>query len=271
MIVTLYIDESGTHADAPVTVMSGYIAKLGQWYEFDKKWRRAIGRRGLSYMHMKELLQREGDFKKLTHEDGIKLASELEKIGANHLLFGCTAFVAEKQYRTIYAAGERPKKIPLDTKYGLCFRLLLGFTAKKVREALDRDDLQLNVVLEDGAKNAGDATRIWKLFRTDAPPELARMAGTITFAAKKEFPSLQFADGYASSVYRLERNDQSYGMYHPENVYDEPLENSRKRAPANSVPHFRIEGTEPLLRQMRESVFSQIEARRQFGQHKPKR
>lgn len=270
LIVTLFADESGTHGDSPVTVMGGYVGKLGQWYEFDRKWRRAITRRGLSYMHMKEVLHREGDFKNLSNDEHIALGLELEKIGKKHLLFGCTTCVTEEAYRSVYAAGEKPKKIPLDTKYGLCFRLLLGLTARKVYDALGRDDLQLNVVLEDGAKNVGDVKRIWKLFRTDAEPELARMAGTLTFAAKKDFPGLQYADGIASSVYFFERDDEAYGLYHPENAADMSLKAASKRAPAHSPPVFRVEGVPPLLLQMREHIFAKIEARRQFGQQKPK-
>jgi hypothetical protein len=245
--------------------MGGYVARLGQWQHFDTKWRRALARRGLTHIHTKDLLNGSGEFNGWNYDQGIKLTLDTEKIVARHTLFGFSTFVSDKDYREIYVAGEKPKKIPLDTRYGLCFRLVLSIVPKKIRDAMPRDDISLNLVLEDGAQNAGDAVRIFNLFKTEAPPELAKMAGTISFGKKKEFPGLQAADGIASSVFRLQKDPPDQPFYFPENVYDAPLSESRARMPG-SAPVFRIEATPTVLRELRENIFAKIQARKQFGQ-----
>jgi hypothetical protein len=43
-IVTVYIDESGTHGSG-VTILGGWVGGLGQWATFDPKWMKLLKRR----------------------------------------------------------------------------------------------------------------------------------------------------------------------------------------------------------------------------------
>jgi hypothetical protein len=62
VIVTVFMDESGTH-DSPVTILAGWVARLGQWAAFDPKWDRLLKRNGLSYFHSKKMRHSNGDFR----------------------------------------------------------------------------------------------------------------------------------------------------------------------------------------------------------------
>jgi hypothetical protein len=42
VIVTVYIDESGTHDGSPVLIMAGWVGRFGQWASFDPKWERLL-------------------------------------------------------------------------------------------------------------------------------------------------------------------------------------------------------------------------------------
>jgi hypothetical protein len=112
------------------------------------------------------------------------------------------------------------------------------------------------MVLESGASNAGDAVRIFNLFKAHAPPHLVGMAGTVTFGGKKDFPGLQAADGTASSVFRLEKLPLDQPYYWSHDTWNEPVEVSRARVNGR-VPVYRIQATPPILRQLRESIISQ--------------
>ncbi|MGQ0677633.1 MAG: hypothetical protein ACT4N4_16310 [Rhodospirillales bacterium] len=57
MIVTAYIDESGTDGQRPVMTMAGWAGKLGRWFEFEKKWRQELARTSTAYFRAKELWQ----------------------------------------------------------------------------------------------------------------------------------------------------------------------------------------------------------------------
>lgn len=63
MIYTAYIDVSGHHAGSPVMVMGGYVGRLGQWANFDRKFHQLLKRNKLTYHHTKKLVHGEGEYK----------------------------------------------------------------------------------------------------------------------------------------------------------------------------------------------------------------
>jgi hypothetical protein len=266
MILTSYIDEAGTHAGSGVTVMGGYLARLGQWRHFDEKWRRLLKHYDLTHMHTVEMLQAKGQFHRgWDQHRAMELLLKSDKIINKHTMFGISAFVGDDDYKNIYAKEPRPKKIPLDTRYGLCFRLMVIFIVRKAAEEERRDDLCINFVLESGAKNAGDARRIFNLFKKEAPQR--DMLGTLSFGNKKDFPGLQAADSIASPVFQFEKKPPDKPIYFPENVADEALALGRKRVDGKT-PVYRLEATEKILSELRSSIDDTIEARRQFGQRR---
>jgi len=255
------MDEAGTHEGSPLTAMGGYVARLGQWKHFDREWLRMLQRHSLTHVHLIDVLYGRNQFSGWTQDRALKLWLEAEKITSKYTLFGFATFVRDKDYRDLYAA-DWPNKIPLDTRYGLCFRLIMNLLFKKVYEKEKRNDLSLNIVLEAGARNEGDAVRIFNLFKAHAPSLLRRMAGTIKSGGKKEFPGLQAADGTASSVFRLEKLPLDEPYYWPHNTWNEPVEVSRARINGR-VPIYRIEATAPILRQLRKSIITQHGSARQ--------
>jgi uncharacterized protein DUF3800 len=267
VIFSAYIDEAGTHGGSPLTVMGGYVARLGQWRHFDEKWVRMLRRYGLTHMHTIEMLQANGQFRRGWDQPrAMELLHKAQKIINRHSLFGISAFVSDDDYKNFYAAGEKPRKIPLDTRYGLCFRLMLISITQRL-QLEERRHICLNVVLESGAKNAGDATRIFNLFKKEAPQR--DMLGRLSFAGKKEMPGLQAADSIASPVFQFEKKPPDQPLYAPENVAAEPMAVARRRVKGDT-PVYRVEATSKVLRELRDSIDATIEARRQFGQKRPK-
>lgn len=63
VIVTTYIDEAGTHGNAPHMIMGALVGRLGQWAYFDKKWRKMLRRNSIGYFHSKKLKHSDGPFK----------------------------------------------------------------------------------------------------------------------------------------------------------------------------------------------------------------
>jgi hypothetical protein len=246
--------------------MGGYVARLGQWQHFDAKWRRLLKRNGVSHIHIIDVLNGRNEFRGWTQDRALQLWQDAEKITSKHTLFGFATLVSDKDYLEIYAAGPPPKKVPLDTRYGLCFRLIMNLVFKKIYEEERRDDLTLNMVLEAGAENAGDAERIFNLFKKHAPPHLAKMAGTITFGGK-DVPGLQAADGTASSVFRLEQHPHDQPYHGSEDTWDEPISVGRARINGRT-PVYRIEASHTILRQLREAIDLQDQARTQSGRGK---
>jgi hypothetical protein len=194
-----------------------------------------------------------------TQEHALQFWKEVEKITSKFTMFGFAAFVNDKDYREVFLGGGKSTKTQLDSRYGLCFRMIMSLVFKKVYDEEKRDDLTVNMVLEDGAQNSGDAERIFKLFKAHAP--LARMAGTISFGKKKEFAGLQAADGAASGVFRLEKLPIDEPYYWPHDTWNEPVKTGRARV-GGRVPIYRVEATPSILRELRDSIIAQDEERR---------
>jgi Protein of unknown function (DUF3800) len=208
VIVTVYIDESGTHGSG-VTILGGWVGSLGQWAAFDRKWGKLLRRSGLTYFHSRKMRQTKGEFKGWRREQKYAFTQAAADIALKHLKFGFTIALPDAAYREHYIAAHRPREIPLDSAYGLCFRYCLSLIPGFAKEAFGGRMLDINFVLEEGHKNAGDAERIFHRVKTQglinpAEVEIVKMLNVISFADKARFPGLQVADVNAYSAYQHE-------------------------------------------------------------------
>jgi hypothetical protein len=207
VIITVYIDESGTH-DSSVTIMAGWVGRLGQWAAFDPRWKKLLKCNDLTYFHSKKMRHSQGEFKGWSLPRRRAFMGDASKIALRNLEFGFAIPLREDDYLQYYIADNRPNKLPLDSRYGLCFRYCLSLIPLLAKSAFDgRDDLEIHFVLESGHKNAGGAEQIFNVVKKSPEPqiqEIVRMLKTITFRAKSEFPGLQMADVNAYGAYQHE-------------------------------------------------------------------
>jgi hypothetical protein len=143
MIIKVYADKSGAHAGSNYLMLSGYIDALGKWIALDRAWRRRLAREGLEYFHAVEHNRRRAN------ED---LRYDLLKLCGKHLACGFTIRLEKRSYDNFYIAGHRPKGVQLDTMYGVCYRYLLSFVLTEIPQLLKRVDLQIDIMLEAGAR-----------------------------------------------------------------------------------------------------------------------
>jgi hypothetical protein len=61
VIVTTYIDESGTRNDAQHIILGGWVGRWGQWYTFNPKWEALLKSNSLTYFLSKEMHHSEGE------------------------------------------------------------------------------------------------------------------------------------------------------------------------------------------------------------------
>jgi hypothetical protein len=203
MIITAYMDESGTHKAAPMLIVAGYVARLGQWIRFNKKWAKLLRDNGLTYHHTVEMMNRRGSYARWHERHGSRFIERATRIAEHDTLFGFVVRLNKSDYDKFYVAGERPRKIPLDTKYGVCFRVLLSFLPLILQRSISLDNAEVHLVLEAGATGIGDTKRIFDIFRKHAPPEISRLIPTRTEADKKRFHGLQAADTLAYAAYQI--------------------------------------------------------------------
>jgi hypothetical protein len=63
VILTAYLDESGTHSDSPVTIMAGVLANAEQWTLYEAEFSELKLKHGFRIFHTKKFKRRTGDFK----------------------------------------------------------------------------------------------------------------------------------------------------------------------------------------------------------------
>ena len=265
MIVVTYIDEAGTHGTAPHMVMGALVGRLGQWAYFDKKWRKMLRRNGITYFHSKEWKHKQGPFKGWKDDKRAALIERASDIQRDTTLFGLTVKIQQDDYVQNYKSGERPKRIPLDSMYGLCFRHVVVFVVDTLAKSLNRNDIEVNFVLEAGHKNAGDALRIFDQMKNDKSGRPVAL-GTLTLEGKKKFYGLQGADLVSHTFYLAEHENEDDMALTPMpeggNLAD--AEKALKR----KGPIFRNVLGPEQLKHIKESKFSYERARIEFGKRR---
>jgi transcriptional regulator with XRE-family HTH domain len=210
MILTTYLDESGTHAESPISVMAGYVGTTVQWERFEADWSALVREAGVKHIHAVELFKRTKQFKGWKAEDVNVLAASLNNVIDRHLQVGFTIVVRDDDYSSIYKADPHPKRLPKDTKYGVIFRACLAFVPSFIASQFNSvgqtalvQNSTINFVLENGHRNVGDAQRLFKLFKEDALPEWRKLVGTMDVTTK-DSAGAQAADFLAYTAYRAE-------------------------------------------------------------------
>lgn len=237
MIITAYMDESGTHGSETLLI-SAILGNVKQWHKFEKKTQRLFDRNEVKVFHAKEWNGSKGDFKGWKVDRKIKFMDNLAAIINSNLESGCSAILNISDYKKYYDNEEKPKKLPRDSAYGVCFRAALSFAADATLNQHPHNERRmLNVVVEQGHKNAGDTLRLFEMLRANLKDEYKGLLGTITFADKRDCLPLSAPDALAYGSWRSEegfeptmrakfplRGDSTYrGNYHRLLIGEETL------------------------------------------------
>jgi hypothetical protein len=159
VIFTGYFDEADTHGPAPTVILAGYVGHAYQWRRFEKKLERIQRHYGFKIFHAKDFKAGTGEFAGWPVEKGGTLIKELTGLVRATLTEGITISLERDRYEKEYRAPPIPKKMRLDSQYGVCFRACLGRLLDVLAKRDNRD--HLHIVFEDGHKNVRDCKRIF--------------------------------------------------------------------------------------------------------------
>lgn len=202
MVLTAYIDESGTHGPSPVSVMAGYVADARQWRNYEKRTEKLFRRYHVNVFHAIGVKRGDPPFKGWSVDKKLAFMDDFGVIN-NDLEFGFTAILRASDYEQFYAKKDRPKKVIQDTKYGVLFRATVAGMVEVIADQPHRwpRDLQLNFVLEAGHRNAPDAVRLYDFCRSKMSERARNALGPMTFDGKTRCLPLAAADHLAYAAY----------------------------------------------------------------------
>lgn len=260
VIVTIYIDESGTH-DSPVVILGGCVGRLGQWASFDDKWPRLLKKYSLTYFHSKEMRHGENEFSGWTLLRKQSFIADAAKLARKNMSFGFMIQVRLDDYKKYYIGQERLKGVSIDSPYGLCFRHCVGLVTELVIDKFKDKPLDVHFVLESGHKNFGNAEMIFREVKaTDCPARgiqrIKSVLRTISFGDKEEWPGLQIADANAYAAFQIETRDNQLEFV--------PLPNEgtlHESGEIQKFPIFRLSLSEFVLMQYRKMLLDQIKGK----------
>ncbi|MGO9806398.1 MAG: hypothetical protein ACLPKH_06725 [Rhodomicrobium sp.] len=161
MVLTAYLDESGTHAGAKVSAMAGFVGNARQWRKYKKRTASLFKRYGVKVFHAIDVRRGHGDFKGWTVDRKIEFLDEFQHIINDTLESGVVSFIRDEDYK-YYSGLHWPKKTRRDSKYTIMFRACLAQIVDVVGHIPHPKEPRLHVVLEDGHNNAEDAVRNYK-------------------------------------------------------------------------------------------------------------
>lgn len=185
-------------------VMGGYVGRLGQWANFDRKFHQLLKRNKLTYHHTKKLVHGEGEYKGWDEPRKVRYVNKIQRLIERNSTCGFSVSLDHVDFERHYANGDKPKGVALDNKYGICFRLFLTELSNMFQRSLPFD-AELYLVLEDGDPGIGDADRVFQQFKKFAPPELSKMVTFRGPADKKDYYGLQVADWVAFGSFQAEQ------------------------------------------------------------------
>ena len=208
MILTGYLDENGTHEGSPTTVMAGIMGTARQWARFETELKALRKDYSFTVFHAKRFKAARDEFSNWSAEKYIKFLFEFGKLNTD-LMEAVTCALNNDDYDQYYKGTTTPRRVRLDTKYGLTFRYCLNHFALEAMRRLGShkkfSQTTLHIVAESGHKNAGDAERIFDEFKGELKGGGCNLLGTITFAAKDESTPLMVADYLAYGTLMRER------------------------------------------------------------------
>jgi hypothetical protein len=213
MILTAYIDESGTHGGSPVSTMAAYLADARQWRKYEKRARKLFARFRVTEFHMVDVRRGDKDFSGWSVDRKIDFLDEFQLIINDALECGVASFLSAKDYE-YYFGLEWHRKARKDSQYCVMFRACMSQIISATFESgrwNTPDEPRLHIVIEEGHRNVEDVARIYRSIKEHFDAEKSHALAGLTTAGKDCLP-LAAADLLAYSAWAEEVGAKPIGV-----------------------------------------------------------
>jgi hypothetical protein len=202
--LTVHFDDSGTHPEAPVAVVAGWIAPVAQWKRFTRQWNKAKLEYGFETLHMAEFAANNphsefADKEKWNERKKTIVMRRLRSIISDHVIQGFCTAVIKKDYDEIFPIGSEVRTAAGQFHYTYALRGVIGWIEKWRKEKGVQQPIEY---IFDFMSKGAAKTEINKVFEeavrtTDPLRRYGVYPGCHSFGNKKEILPLQAADMFA--------------------------------------------------------------------------
>lgn len=201
-MLTVYCDESGTHADSLATVVAGYLGHVRQWKLFGKEWRALLDREGVKVLHRTDLENFRREFKEWNEERRVRFLQRAHEIIKVRTIRGFAYAVVNADFKKVmHPVVEQA----IGGIYGWCVQDCMVAIAKWAqREHLSEP---IDYILENGAEGIEGVTRMFHFVAKSDDYRRKCFLGSWTFASKQDVIQLQAPDVLAYEAYKIMVNN----------------------------------------------------------------
>jgi hypothetical protein len=193
VMLTAYLDESGTHTESPVLVLAGLIASPRQWERLSQRWLRALASIGVGSFHATDCANGGGDFRGIAPQERQRVFIRLVETIKQTVSYRIWTGIAVEDYRNSPYYNQDPKRI-----YSLasiaCISLGRHLAAQRGA------DYRLAYTFDQGPEGTL-AFDIFRNMQASGEADVLRMAEVST-GDRRQSPPLQAADLFAYEIYR---------------------------------------------------------------------
>lgn len=208
IMIAAYFDESGSHDQADVLTIAGYVSTAERWCRLASEWEKALAPYHLDEFKMKNFAHPTKEFRDWPEHRRMRLFRRLAGIIDRRTLFGFGVGVMRRSYMDV-VAPRCCKGDPLSTDpYLFCIHFALEALGRAQRKGLVPDE-PIAVFFDDGHKHAGAVDGYASMLKRN--PRWQRVVASISLVDSK-FPPVQPADMLAYETGR----DFKRGIQGPE-------------------------------------------------------
>ena len=208
MLYTAYFDEADTHGPSPTVIMACFLGYAQQWELFGRRLRNLQRRDSFTIFHGSEFKSKSGEFFGWSDSKCSQLVYDLTALVRDNLTEGVTVHLERDRYLNEYRKPPVPRKMILDSQYGVCFRACMAQLIAIVMAGGKRH--RLDVVIERGHANVGDTKRIFNDLKAQVRRRFGSdVLGMHTVAKKETSAPLMVSDflAYSYSLMRASKRD----------------------------------------------------------------
>jgi hypothetical protein len=193
--------------------MAGFVGEARQWRKFEKRAAKVLRHYGVDICHAIDLKRGDNAFEGWSVDKKIEFVDGMQHVVNETLGFGYAVILRTADYDKFYAPLDRPKKVVRDTKYGILFRATLAGMIEGIGMTLDWKQRVsgLQLVLESGHPNSGDAMRLFEFARAHLSERARKVLVGLSFKPKDSCLPLAAADLLAYAAYQVETGGKRIG------------------------------------------------------------
>jgi hypothetical protein len=210
MLFTLYLDESNTDGPAPDLVLAGFLASAREWTLLLRRLHALQKEYGFTTFHATDFKRRKGDFRGWSRRKSSDLIGALARSVRDNLTEGLSITLPYKQYKEEYESTPFERGVPKFSQFGVCFEACLARAVEILRDLGGKH--RLNVVVEQGHKNAGGAETIFKAMKKEFEEQGVHVLGNIDLQKKAQSEALMLADFQAHASLLSDRRERAGGL-----------------------------------------------------------